>query len=161
MRTLKLLTPTRRPLSFVGSFSEQTQEQSSACLKCRYTNNKMSTDSLLQVRVPPGLVAGSTMTIQGPDGRLFAVIVPPGVAAGDLLTVDVRDVTEGGVTVVATTAEQLPVDRTGERGADKASRAALGAAAVGAVVGTLLIGPITGTITLKLRCPIEVDVYVI
>jgi hypothetical protein len=96
--------------------------------------------------VPQGAVPGSNLTIQAEDGRLFSIIIPEGVRAGDLLTVDIRDGDTGGSTVVrAEPASTGQLDTTA--GSSSAgSKAALGAAAVGAVVGTLLIGPITGIV---------------
>lgn len=119
----------------------------------------MSTNTLLQVRIPDGVTSGSSITVQGTDGRHFAVIVPEGVGPGDTLTVDVRDTSGSVATVVVAepvsgmSLEQRPASAEGQ---NNASKAALGAAAVGAVVGTLLIGPVTGATRLCLCSPITV-----
>lgn len=103
---------------------------------------------LLQVRIPPGVTSGSSLTVQSADGRLFAVVVPEGLRPGDLLTVDIRDAAGGSTVVVAEAAvdpSALSRDSAGG-GEGSSSKTALGAAAVGAVVGTILIGPITGSV---------------
>ena len=102
---------------------------------------------LLQVRIPAGVTPGSSLTVQSADGRLFAVVVPQGLRPGDLLTVDIRDTEGGGSTVVVAEPAVAAGSSAVSRGDDAdaaSSKTALGAAAVGAVVGTILIGPITG-----------------
>jgi hypothetical protein len=100
---------------------------------------------MLQVTIPAGMGPGAALTVQAPDGRLFSVTVPAGSRAGDVLSVDVSEAGQGeglaaGTTVTAAGTAPRPADSEDRR----TSKAALGAAAVGAVVGTLLIGPITG-----------------
>lgn len=107
----------------------------------------MSQSHLLQIRVPEGVYAGSNLNVQAEDGKLFAIVVPDGVGPGDTLCVDIRDAGPGATSVVVTTPESTAVARADSSASSfSGSRAALGAAAVGAVVGTLLIGPITGVV---------------
>ncbi len=107
----------------------------------------MSQQHLLQIRVPEGVYAGSNLNVQAEDGKLFAIVVPNGVGPGDTLCVDIREAGPGATSVVVTTPESKEVvDANSDHSSFSGSRAALGAAAVGAVVGTLLIGPITGVV---------------
>ncbi|GKY92411.1 hypothetical protein MPSEU_000211700 [Mayamaea pseudoterrestris] len=42
----------------------------------------------IQVTLPDGVIAGQTIHVQAPDGRLNAIIVPPGMGAGSTFTVE-------------------------------------------------------------------------
>lgn len=101
----------------------------------------------LQVCIPAGITAGDSLNIQAPDGRMFGIVVPAGVAPGELISVDIREATGGGSTVLVINQDQnsrtITTDSQQLEESNK-SKAALGAAVVGAAVGTLLIGPITG-----------------
>lgn len=89
------------------------------------------------VVIPEGSMPGSTINVRTDDERLFAVTIPPGYEPGQSLIIEIQDDAEGGATVV------IADDGSGMTTGAKAS---LGAAAVGAVIGCLLIGPITGVV---------------
>lgn len=92
-------------------------------------------NQIVSVVIPAGMGPGDSMNIQTDDGRVFVVVIPDGVLAGQALTVEIVEDAHGGSAVVVT--EPKPKSNTS---------ANIGAAAVGAVVGTLLIGPITGVV---------------
>jgi hypothetical protein len=62
-----------------------------------------------------------------------------GVSAGQSFCIEIQDNAEGGSIVIMS--DVVPTTRN-----VTASKAALGAAAAGAVLGTLLMGPITGVV---------------
>lgn len=98
-----------------------------------------SHSQLMNVIIPENCYPGNELHIQTPDGRIFNIIIPNGTQPGQTLTVEILDDAQGGsqVIIAEDTVSNLRNDST---------TAALGAATVGAVIGTLLIGPITGIV---------------
>lgn len=96
---------------------------------------------LMAVVIPPNCHPGQPLNIQTPDGRLFNIIIPNGTQPGQTLTVEILEDAQGGSHVIV--AEDTV---TTTNAPHESNKAALGAAAVGAVIGTLLIGPITGIV---------------
>jgi hypothetical protein len=91
----------------------------------------------MEVRIPRGLNPGDSLNVQASDGKIYSIIIPAGVRAGDLLRVDIQQpmVGSSGSNIVPTASATPDHERT-----------AVGAAAVGGVVGTLLIGPVLGLV---------------
>ena len=117
---------------------------------------------VVQVQIPPGQEEGSLIHVES-DGKLFSITVPAGVKSGDTIAVEIQEDVEENTTPLMVEQEAEPwvreAERIGEGGevtqgqpvepAKKPmsrTKAGLGAAALGAVVGTLLIGPITGVV---------------
>jgi hypothetical protein len=94
---------------------------------------------LMAIVIPPDCYPGHSLNIQTPDGRLFQIIVPNGAHPGQTLTVEILDDAVGGSKVIATE-DSITNPR------NESVTSAVGAAAVGAVIGTLLLGPITGVV---------------
>jgi hypothetical protein len=94
---------------------------------------------LMAVVIPPNCYPGQPLNIQTPDGRVFNIVIPNGTQPGQTLTVEILE-NEGGSQVI------VAEDTVATSSAHETNKAALGAAAVGAVIGTLLIGPITGVV---------------
>ena len=86
---------------------------------------------ILSVEIPPGHEAGTALTVFTDDGRRFEVVTPRKSKPGERINVKIPRNAEGGSTVIVS---------------EDSSRASLGAAAVGGIVGTLFIGPITGIV---------------
>jgi hypothetical protein len=95
---------------------------------------------LMAVVIPPNCYPGQPLNIQTPDGRVFNILIPNGTHPGQTLTVEILDDAEGGSHVL------VAEDTVTTASPQESNKAALGAAAVGAVIGTLLIGPITGVV---------------
>ena len=85
---------------------------------------------------------------------MFAITIPDGVSPGDAICVEIQDdLQEGSRVVMLDNNSVVPADGEEDQGngsQDKKpiskDRASLGAAAVGGVIGCLLIGPITGVV---------------
>jgi hypothetical protein len=97
------------------------------------------------------------------DGKLFSITVPQGVKSGDIIAVEIEaDIAQEGMTDPAALSSDAPAEwvqqaeRCGEPPTDETAveprkppsdtKKAMGAAVVAAVVGTLLVGPITGVV---------------
>lgn len=89
--------------------------------------------------VPQGSPPGSDLNVRTEDGRNFLIVVPPNVNPGETFCLEIHNDAEGGAVVLI--AEDMHVE--GKSASAQASKAALGAAAVGAVVGFMVIGPLT------------------
>jgi len=98
-------------------------------------------NEVLRIMVPQGSPPGSDLNVRTEDGRNFMIVVPPNVNPGDTFCLEVHNDAEGGAMV--TVAEDLHVARTDGQ---QSSKTALGAAAVGAVVGFMVIGPVTAVV---------------
>jgi hypothetical protein len=105
-----------------------------------YPGDQAVHSQLMAVIIPPDCYAGHPLNIQTPDGRIFQIAVPNGSQPGQTLTVEILDDAVGGSKVIV--AEDTII--TSSRNESVAS--AVGAAAVGAVIGTILLGPITGIV---------------
>lgn len=98
-------------------------------------------NEVLRVMVPQGSPPGSDLNVRTEDGRNFMIVVPPNVNPGDTFCLEVHHDAEGGAMV--TVAEDHHVAQANSK---QASSAAMGAAAVGAVVGFMVIGPLTAVV---------------
>lgn len=83
------------------------------------------------VQIPLGLNPGDSFIVTPENGRVFTVIVPEGSSGGTFIQVIVPDEVE------SVHSQEKFV---------KVSKATLGAAVVGGVIGTLILGPIGGLI---------------
>ena len=83
--------------------------------------------------VPSEAIPGTSINVQTPDGRIYSVVVPEGYKAGDKLRVSVSH-SSGEAQVVSAKKEYSTATKT------------IGAAATGAVIGTLLVGPVVGIV---------------
>ena len=83
--------------------------------------------------VPPEASSGTSINVQTPNGKIYAVVVPEGYKPGDKLRVSVSH-SSGEAQIVYTKQEH------------SAASKAVGAAATGAVIGTLLVGPVVGIV---------------
>lgn len=129
---------------------------------------------LVQIQIPPDLQEGSLMHVEY-DGKMFSITVPPGVKSGDTIAVEIVDAVAPPLDENAERLppysgqeeeQQTPWVQDAERQSSEPgegesvdgaiqpaqkkeiskTRAGLGAAAVGATVGFLLVGPITGVV---------------
>jgi hypothetical protein len=87
----------------------------------------------IETYVPAGIKPGESMNVQTEDGRIFSVVVPEGLQVGDKLRVSVSH-SSGSSQVMSHNKEYSD------------SQKSIGAAAAGAVIGTLLLGPIVGVV---------------
>jgi len=122
----------------------------------RETNCKV-----VQVQIPEGQFPGAQMHVQS-DGKLFTITIPQGTKPGDVIAVEIHDephsegvrMVRAGTNEAISSHEHVPDAPFGEEEAVggnepktiSRSKASLGAAGLGLVVGTLLIGPVTGVI---------------
>ena len=83
--------------------------------------------------VPADAVPGTSINVQTPDGRIYSVVVPEGYKAGDRLRVSVSH-SSGEAQILSAKKEYTSATK------------AIGAAATGAVIGTLLVGPVVGIV---------------
>ena len=89
----------------------------------------------MRLQIPRGLSAGDTFVVTPDNGRVFTVIVPENAVAGSYIEVIVPDEVEP-VTVDSSSAQNDPVLTV--------HKTTAGAALAGALLGTLLMGPIVG-----------------
>jgi hypothetical protein len=89
----------------------------------------------MRLQIPRGLSAGDTFVVTPDNGRIFTVIVPEHAMPGSYIEVIVPD---------EVTAESIGND--GNYIALSTTKTSAGAALAGALVGTLLLGPIGGII---------------
>ena len=105
-------------------------------------SSKMSSNpgqTVLAVQLPPRAAANDRIQVRTPDGRTVEIVVPTGCVGGQSINV----VIDNNVTShSSTTVHDNAYTNTSER----STRAAIGAAAAAAVVGVILIGPVTGVI---------------
>lgn len=92
-------------------------------------------EEIIDIIIPAGVSAGESINVQTVDGRIFSVIVPRGSYPGEHLIVAIDCSSSSGATVESIPQEKLP---------HSSNRKAIGATAAAAVIGTLLVGPITG-----------------
>lgn len=113
------------------------------------STNQRSQDLIpIEVIIPAGVSTGDTINTQTGDGRTFAVLLPAGISVGQKLTVMIprfssihdNNVTET-VAAVETSSNSISTQKEYSSNAKT-----IGAAATAAVIGTLLIGPVTGII---------------
>lgn len=86
-------------------------------------------DNITKVQIPAGLRPGDSFVVSPPNGRSFTVIVPEGSAPGTFISI-----------VIPNDSAAASADPQSDE--VKFKRAAVGAAAAGAVVGALLLGPL-------------------
>lgn len=98
-------------------------------------------NEVLRIMVPQGSPPGSDLNVRTEDGRNFMIVVPPNVNPGDTFCLEVHHDAEGGA--IVTVAEDNVVANANSR---QASSAAMGAAAVGAAVGFMVVGPLTAVV---------------
>lgn len=98
-----------------------------------------SNQTVLAVQLPPRAVANDRIQVQTPDGRTVEIVVPTGCVGGQNISV----VIDNNVTTNSSTAVH---DNTITQTSERSNRAAIGVAAAAAVVGIVLIGPVTGVI---------------
>ena len=128
------------------------------------SSSSPETQQLISVRIPPGQLPGSSIDVQTVDGRIFAVTVPQGVEPGQLIYIEILDDTQSSTLTAgrpalppaaalvlprrspAAGAPEEPSPSPSSSSDSKLSRAAVGATAVGVVLGSLLVGPVTGIV---------------
>jgi hypothetical protein len=90
----------------------------------------------MRLQIPQGLASGDTFVVTPDTGRIFTVIVPENCSAGSFIEVIVPDeVNSESVNSEESTTVNMSETKT---------RA--GAALAGALIGTLLLGPIAGVV---------------
>ena len=90
----------------------------------------------LEVIIPSGVSEGDAINVQTDDGRMFEVIVPKNAKVGEKLVVMIAKTAQGGASVIGEVHHKPP----------SSNAVALGAGATGAVIGTLLLGPVVGVV---------------
>lgn len=100
----------------------------------------------LHVEIPEGCHPGSKFNVQAPDGRNFQLVVPQGTRPGDLIEVHLAPET------TFTTPSAPPMSASAPAGGaaqaptshSAGAKAAMAAGVAAVVVGTLVVGPVTG-----------------
>ena len=89
----------------------------------------------MRLQIPRGLMAGDTFVVTPDNGRVFTVIVPENAVPGSYIEVIVPDEIEA-----------IPLDSDGKplNPVMTVRKTTAGAALAGALLGTLLMGPIVG-----------------
>eukprot|EP01041_Mallomonas_annulata_P000788 gene788-1527_t len=121
-----------------------TQSPNDACHKnnqwryCREIKEsiRMPTEQVLEIVIPQGVRPGSKLNVPVGDGRTYEIIVPDNVSPGDHINVVIPSI---DVTTEENVSSQTPTTMT-------SSSIALGAAAAGGILATLVVGPVTGII---------------
>jgi hypothetical protein len=85
----------------------------------------------MKIRIPRGLRTGDTFIVTQDDGRVFTVVIPEGAIPGGEIEVIVPD----EITTAQGTTDEISLKKS-----------TAGAALAGAVVGTLILGPIGGLV---------------
>lgn len=138
-------------------FTGKSNGAPEASLPIAHPVNEEPEYDCVNVTVPQGVQPGGRLNVQVPgDERVFNIVLPHDATPGEVIQVMIPKSATGGVSVTATdgAVSTSPPSSLETEGADSnANRPppndihkAAGAAAAAAVVGTLVIGPITGII---------------
>lgn len=109
-------------------------------MESRDNTDFIGEEEKVEVLIPSGVRSGDSINVQTVDGRIFSVVIPSNVQPGERLVVIIPQDCEGGSTVNAGTVQVRVPNATSANGK------AVGITAATAIVGTLLIGPITGIV---------------
>lgn len=90
----------------------------------------------VECTIPADGRVGEPMHVRMDDGRVFTVIIPENYRPGDQMA----------VTIPRTPADGAVITTTTETSTFTTNQRAIGAAATGAIVGTLLVGPLVGVV---------------
>jgi len=94
---------------------------------------------VVTIQIPHGVSSGSKLNIPLENGKTYEIIVPPNMNPGDMIHVRIPNECDNLSASPDVGTRSTPVNHS-------SSKVAVGAAAVGAVIGTLVLGPITGVI---------------
>lgn len=102
--------------------------------------------SYIRVTLPPSATPGSRLNIETDGGRKFEITVPDTCKPGDTISVIIPEQEMPIPSTVQPLVQGEPLSEgSGDGGGQKKSKS-YGAAAVGAVVGTVVFGPIVGVV---------------
>lgn len=97
-------------------------------------------ERVVTIQIPTGVQSGSKLNIPLENGKTYEIIIPPNMNAGDIIHVRIPSETDDSTQPITINETQTaPVNHS-------SSKVAVGAAAVGAVLGILVLGPVTGAI---------------
>lgn len=133
-------------MSFFGRWSQPRAEADSSRQPVLY-------DSIV-VELPDNATPGDTISVASPyDDQVFAVIVPDNVQSGNKIEIQVERPTPSGATTVVNESTASAASTKGEEGAVVSdgsdiseNKKALGVTIAAVVVGTLIVGPVSGVI---------------